>query len=317
MLVRSCAAIIVAASVSGCALFERPNETVLRVETSRNAAKAQRLTLAGVKAINGGHIDYAVDKFMEALAADETYGPAHNNLGLLHFDQGELYDAVLSFERAAELMPNDPTVYYNLALALESAGRVHEALDLYWQAVEMDPTNPNYLGNLVRLRVKLGENGPQVVSQLQDLILVETRPEWRSWADRQLALDMNDTLDRGPDAPEFNPRTGRDGTQASNRPKNVIDLTPAMEGSRRTVPEPPEAAPPEAVPPEAAPPEAAPPEAVSLEPQMNAPADQSLVPNGVQQLDRPRQREATIRDSGSLEILPPSIEVVPAPTPNF
>ena len=175
-LVRCCAAILSSLMGSGCASLRDHQEAVIRVESKRSTDKAQRLTLAGVKAMNTGHIDYAFDKFMEAVAADETYGPAHNNLGLLHYDQGELYDAVLSFERASELMPGDPIVFYNLGLALEAAGRVHEAMDLYWQAVEMDPTNPNFLGNLVRLRVRLGENSPEVVAQLQDLILIETHP---------------------------------------------------------------------------------------------------------------------------------------------
>jgi tetratricopeptide (TPR) repeat protein len=238
-LVRCCAAILSTALVSGCALFNDHRETIIRVESSRNRVKAQRLTLAGVQAMNMGQLSHAHTKFHEALAADETYGPAHNNLGLLHFDRGELYDAVLSFERASELIPNDPTVYYNLALALESAGQVHEALDLYWQAVEMDPTNPNYLGNLVRLRVRLGENSPEVVSQLQDLILVETRPEWRQWADRQLAIDMNETLDRGPDAPEFDALSDKESSEATTPPKTVIDLTPSIEGASSEIPQPP------------------------------------------------------------------------------
>ena len=173
---------------SGCASFREDRETISRVESRRQTDKAQRLTLAGVKAMQLGELDHAFAKFNAALAADEQYGPAHNNLGLLHYDRGELYDSVLSFERATELMPGDPTVFYNLGLALEAGGRVHEAMDLYWQAVEMDPSNPNFLGNLVRLRVRLGENSPEVITQLQDLVLIETRPDWRKWADRQLAL---------------------------------------------------------------------------------------------------------------------------------
>jgi tetratricopeptide (TPR) repeat protein len=238
-LVRCCAAILSTAIGSGCALFTDHRESIIRVESSRDRVKAQRLTLAGVQAMNAGQLEHAHAKFHAALVADETYGPAHNNLGLLHFDRGELYDAVLSFERASELIPNDPKVYYNLGLALESAGRVHEAMDLYWQAVEMDPTNPNFLGNLVRLRVRLGENSPEVVSQLQDLILVETRPEWRQWADRQLALEMNDTLDRGPDAPEFDALSDKKSSDATTPPKSVIDLTPVIERVPPEVPQPP------------------------------------------------------------------------------
>ena len=186
----------------GCAAL-KDREQIIRVSTSRNSAEAARLTLVGIKALDNGEVDRAGDKFLSAIEADDTYGPAHNSLGLMHFEDGDLFQAVLEFERAMELMPQDPDVYYNLGLTLETAGKVFEAMDLYLQATEMDPTNPLYLGNLVRLRIRLGEDDPSLITQLQDLILIETRPDWRRWADQQLALTFNPTLDRGPDPPEF------------------------------------------------------------------------------------------------------------------
>jgi tetratricopeptide (TPR) repeat protein len=222
---------LMAVCVAGCASLKDTNESIIRVQSSHDTGKASRLTLLGVKAMEDGDIDRAADKFLGAVKADEAYGPAHNNLGLLHYEQGNFYQAVLAFERAMELMPHDPIVYYNLGITLQAAGRVHEALDLYWQAVEMDPANPYFLGNLVRLRVRLGDEGPEVTTQLQDLTLIETRPDWRRWADRQLALTFNESLDRGPETPEFNSdRKDRDGDD--NEPAdNVIDLTPTNESS--------------------------------------------------------------------------------------
>lgn len=219
-------------SGAGCASLQDGQEYLIRVQAGRDPVKAARLTLLGVTAMNKGHRDRAADKFRAAINADRTYGPAHNNLGLLHYEQGSLYQAVLEFEQAMELMPQDPDVYYNLALALESAGRVHEAMDLYWQALEMDPINPNYLGNLVRLRIRMGEEDSDLIVQLQDLALIETRPDWRRWADRQLALFKNDALDRGPKPPEFD--TGGDGEseQEYDPADNVIDLTPEPEPKR-------------------------------------------------------------------------------------
>ena len=214
----------------GCAAFNDQQDSLIRIESSRNPAKAQRLTLAGVNALEAGKPEYAAEKLLSAIRADPQYGPAHNNLGLLQFDDGKLYPAVLSFERARELMPSDPAVYYNLGLALEKAGRKNRALELYWQAVELDPTEPHFLGNLVRLRRRLGENGPDVVAQLQDLMLIETRPDWRNWASEQLEVTLNPNLDRGPDTPEFG---GSDSTnerlnnKVLNEPQTrIIDLSP-------------------------------------------------------------------------------------------
>lgn len=101
----------------GCASWRNDNETIIRVQAKQNPARARRLTLVGVKEMGFGNVDVAAEKFIAAVAADETYGPAHNNLGLLHYDDGNLYQAVLAFEQAMEFMPHDPAVYYNLALA--------------------------------------------------------------------------------------------------------------------------------------------------------------------------------------------------------
>jgi tetratricopeptide (TPR) repeat protein len=215
--------------VGGCASWRNRNEKIIRVEASQDPAKAARLTDAGIKALTCGNTELASNKFLAAVDADMAYGPAHNNLGLMHYEQGNLYQAVLAFEQAMEFMEQDPTVLYNLALTLEAAGKVNEALDLYMQAAEMDPVNPNFLGNLVRLRIRMGDHDPSLVAQLQDLILIETRPEWRSWADQQLAMNFNPLLDRGPDTPEFDLNADRE--KVKDRDRNVddqiIDLTPS------------------------------------------------------------------------------------------
>lgn len=273
------------ASLVGCASL-REREQIIRVQSAQNPVEAARLTLLGVKALHHGEIDRATAKFLSAVAADETYGPAHNNLGLLHYEQGNLYLAVLAFEQALDLMPQDPAVYYNLALTLESAGKTFEAMDLYTQAVEMDPTNPQLLGNLVRLRVRLGEDDPTLVTQLQDLILIETRPDWRRWADRQLALTYNITLDRGPAAPDFNTGGDRDRQSVDDEAvlqSKIIELTPDVGNAidRR---------------------------------QLNPPLRKDLEdPGRVEVLPLPPQREPdpppAIEDEGSFDDLPPSIQI--------
>ena len=211
------------AAVGGCALWDGSNQSVIRMKAARNPAEAARLTLVGVKSFHAGDYESAGAKFTAALESDSTYGPAHNNLGLLHFEQGRLYQAALAFEKSMELMPDDPAVYYNLGLTLESAGRVYEAIDLYQQAIEMDSSNPHFLGNLVRLRIRLGEKDKSLVQQLRDLVLIETRPEWRRWADRQLAITLNTKLDRGPDTPEL--QTESETSDAGNADSRVIELS--------------------------------------------------------------------------------------------
>lgn len=287
---RNTAAAWLVATLVGCASLKDPQEAIIHVQASQNPAEAARLTLMGVKALHKGDVDRATAKFMAAVGADETYGPAHNNLGLLHYEQGNLFQAVLAFEEAMELMPQDPTVYYNLGLTLEAAGRVFEAMELYSQAVEMDPVNPNFLGNLVRLRVRMGEDDPTLTTQLQDLILVETRPDWRRWADRQLALTFNHALDSGPETPDFDTLDGKNRGQDDDQlNSNIIELTPKVDASvDRTPP--------------------------NSQPRiLSGPMEATTSPD-VESLPKPMNRQpdrsqpVPIQDNGSLNRLPPSIE---------
>tara|TARA_R110002049_G_scaffold4601_5_gene32729 strand:+ start:1017157 stop:1018101 length:945 start_codon:yes stop_codon:yes gene_type:complete len=292
---------IATTTIGGCASWRKSNEAIIHVQASQNPEKAERLTRAGITALSAGKIDLAEEKFLAAVDADLAYGPAHNNLGLMHYEQGNLYQAVLAFEHAMEYMPQDPTVLYNLGLTLESAGKVHEALDLYLQAVEMDPVNPNFLGNLVRLRVRMGDDDPSLVAQLQDLVLIETRPEWRSWADHHLAIRFNPILDRGPDTPEFNLDEDKDKPKRDRNVDNqIIDLSPGQDSSTQATLEQ---------------------DMPELKP-ANPPADQSFQPpsdsptlTAPQPVPAPTPQPMPIHDDASVEPLPPSIQLNPDDLP--
>ncbi|MEO1614276.1 MAG: tetratricopeptide repeat protein [Planctomycetota bacterium] len=223
----------------GCGTLKTSNESILQVTNPHDALKAARLTRQGIHALSKQKIEVAAKHFRDAVKADFTYGPAHNNLGLLHYEQGNLYQAVLAFEHAHEFLPDDPATAYNLALTLESGGRVMEAREYYEIASAMEPANPHYLGNLVRLRVRLGERDDVIREQLQDLALIETRPEWRRWADTQLAIAFNDALDRGPSTPDL--ETSANETRKADRSKlrtKIIDLTPVRQVSMEQSPVP-------------------------------------------------------------------------------
>jgi tetratricopeptide (TPR) repeat protein len=161
----------------------------------------------GVHLVEKGKIAHAASAFERAIALDQTNGSAHNNLGLVHYQQRQLSKAAAEFDVAIQLMPDNPTPLNNLGMTLEAAGRGFEAVDYYHQAHELDPENPLYLGNFVRTRIRLGDNDESLIAQLRELRFIETRPDWVVWIDDQLAIDLNPYLDRGPAPASFNPNT--------------------------------------------------------------------------------------------------------------
>jgi len=184
------------ACLPGC--FGAHSSTIQANGLSVQASQSRYHQQKGVKHFQRGELDAAGNAFEQAILANPNNGTAHNNLGLVRYEQHRLFQAATHFETASELRPNDPRPLNSLGMTLEAGGKGLEALDYYLLAHEMDPIHPLYLGNVVRTRIRLGENDESVLAQLKQLRFIEDRPEWIRWIDRQLALELNPYLDRGP-----------------------------------------------------------------------------------------------------------------------
>jgi len=205
--------ILATCGLSACSAIG-PNTEIVRLETGRDVERASRLTQEGVHFMQNGRQSKAKTAFERAVSADETHGPAHNNLGLLSFGQRDLYSAAWSFQRAMEFLPERAEPTNNLGLTYEAAARLDEAIAMYYTAHELDPTNSEYLGNLTRARIRRGDRDDLLRHELQQLLFIDARPEWIDWAEDQLALvlekqrqesDQNSDGDPGDEAAESLP----------------------------------------------------------------------------------------------------------------
>lgn len=178
-------------SVVGCAASGGLNPDYLASEAMDTDAARHANDLA-IEHIRRGDPQRAMDAVRQAVLADPTFGPAHNNLAKLHFQQGNLIEAWREFEEAARLMPERPEPMNNLGLVLESAERLDEALLMYRNARELEPDNAEFAANLARVKLRLDQVDQELKSLLRELLLIETRPAWRDWARATLArLEAN------------------------------------------------------------------------------------------------------------------------------
>ena len=134
------------------------------------------------------HLEQAQILLKQALDADIMYGPAHNNLGQAYYHQQRYYEAAWEFEYAIKLMPHQPVPRNNLGLVFEATGQMEQAAEQYDLARTEEPDNPEFVGNLVRARLRHGDRGQETHDLLQHLVRIETRPQWRVWAEEQLHL---------------------------------------------------------------------------------------------------------------------------------
>jgi tetratricopeptide (TPR) repeat protein len=143
------------------------------------------------KHIRGEKCDLAdVEKQLrEALAADVRFGPAHHSLGVLYTWQKRLYLAAWEFEYAARLMPDRFEPLNNLGLVYESVGKYEQAKSYYLLAREKSPNSPEVVGNLARASFRSGESVEEMRPLLEDVLTMDSRPEWRRWAAELLGLN--------------------------------------------------------------------------------------------------------------------------------
>lgn len=155
----------------------------------RDTARAKRLTLRAAEVFeeHPERLTSAEEIARAAVNADQFYGPAHNNLGVIYFKQLKLYEAASAFESARKLMPNNPDPRVNLGLVLERAGRLDEAMVEYAAALEVAPDHLEATQVLVRLQIRTGKTDARTRSRLEAVAL-QGDAAWREWAILHLKL---------------------------------------------------------------------------------------------------------------------------------
>lgn len=156
-----------------------------------DSLKAAAFNEVAVELMAENKLEEAEAKFKEALTADVRFGPAHNNLGTVYFEQRRFYLAAWEFEYAIKLMPAQPEPRNTLGLVFETVDRLDKAVAYYTKAIELQPDNPEIIGNLVRARINRGDRDAELRELLADFILKDTRLQWRTWAKKKLALFPN------------------------------------------------------------------------------------------------------------------------------
>ncbi len=171
--------------LGGCARFRtnpQASYQTIKASPTRNTKVARRKHHRALAALDVGDTAVAMQLLNESLLADKDFGPAHNTLGKLYYDQRKFYLAAWEFEYASELMPSRAEPLNNIGLVMESVGRLDDAIAYYQQAFELDSENAQYLGNLLRAKIRSGTDPSMITEELKMLILLDPRPQWSDWA---------------------------------------------------------------------------------------------------------------------------------------
>lgn len=171
---------------TGCATNRLSDQST--VSNIRNQQLAAELTHKATDLLVDQPIE-AEQILRQALQADLYYGPAHNNLGVLHLNRGELYEAAEEFDWARRLMPGHPDPRINLGLALERGGKVDDAIDAYTSALEVYPNHLPAIQALARCQIRHGLRDDWTEGLLRD-IMYRGSSEWKAWARTRLGTNQ-------------------------------------------------------------------------------------------------------------------------------
>jgi Tfp pilus assembly protein PilF len=79
--------------------------------------------------------------YQKVLALDSNYAHAHNNLGTIFKELGEIQKAKECFEKTIEINPNHVNAHSNLGVIFKELGEIQKAKDCFEKTIEIDPLN--------------------------------------------------------------------------------------------------------------------------------------------------------------------------------
>ncbi len=115
---------------------------VVNAFTQNVPADARESLEQGLKLIDAGKGDEAIEKFQHALRIFPKYFEAHLQLGNLFLKSGRPADAIAELDLAREINPNDERTYQSFGLLLMGQKNYAMAVAIFAEAGRLNPQNP-------------------------------------------------------------------------------------------------------------------------------------------------------------------------------
>jgi tetratricopeptide (TPR) repeat protein len=129
-----------------------------------------------------GHLDEAIAKYQQAIAADPKHMASRAALGELLLKIHRDDEAIEVFRAALDKNPAYPLALYDLAFALRVRDRPAEAVDAYQRYIKLRPSDPDAYYGLGRALQHLGRKA-DARKAYQTYVSMEKRPGERRWVE--------------------------------------------------------------------------------------------------------------------------------------
>jgi len=126
-------------------------ETLWRTTLARNPGSWMAHNGLGMLLVQKGEVDEAIVQFQQAIRTGADNPEARDNLGNALFQKGRRDQAIIQYRWAVESDPGSALAHSNLGNALLYQGQVGQAMVHYRAAVKLEPDNGFFLNNLAWL----------------------------------------------------------------------------------------------------------------------------------------------------------------------
>ncbi|MCH7575556.1 MAG: tetratricopeptide repeat protein [Candidatus Marinimicrobia bacterium] len=123
-----------------------------------DAARAKAAFDEGLGHIEEGQTVMAISRLHAATLLNPGYGEAHNDLGVMLMQSGEVESAKFHFALGVELDPGDSAASSNLASAYVELGQVEQAIQVYLAYLQQKPDDIDALFWLAAVADETGSN---------------------------------------------------------------------------------------------------------------------------------------------------------------
>jgi tetratricopeptide (TPR) repeat protein len=122
--------------------------------TSRNSVAHNNI---GYVLYQKGDIEDAINQYNQALEINPNYAQAHFNLGVVFLKRGEVDDAIAEYNQALQIMPDYLEAHFDLGAALVLKGNLPEAIAQYRKVLKIKPDYAEACYNLGRVLLLNGD----------------------------------------------------------------------------------------------------------------------------------------------------------------
>ena len=107
---------------------------------------------AGVKLLQEGKVDAAIEEFRKSTSLDPQLVPARLNLAFAYEKAGRIEEAMSAYRAAIDAQPKDFYAHNNLGVLYDKKGLYDEAIAEFQSALSIEPGNSTALKNLENAR---------------------------------------------------------------------------------------------------------------------------------------------------------------------